>query len=42
MKTAFAMLVMLVALPACAAWAGERCDVPPQQRQSFEALGRFA
>ncbi len=42
MKPAFAMLVMLVALPASAAWAGERCDVPPQRRQSFEALGRLA
>lgn len=42
MRTTFAMLALLAALPATAAFAGETCNVPPQQRQSFEALGRLA
>src|SRR5690606_38980101 len=42
MRTTFAMLALLTALPATAAFAGETCNVPPQQRQSFEALGRLA
>lgn len=42
MKKTVAMLAFLVALPATAAWAGEKCDVPSEQRQSFEALGELA
>ena len=42
MRTTFPMLALLAALPATAALAGETCNVPPQQRQSFEALGRLA
>lgn len=38
MKKKLAMLAFLAALPATAALAGEKCDVPPEQRQSFEAL----
>lgn len=38
MKKKLAMLAFLAALPATAALAGENCDVPPEQRQSFEAL----
>ena len=33
---------LLGVLAATAAFAGEKCDVPPEQRQSFEALGRLA
>jgi hypothetical protein len=42
MKKTFAMLAFLAALPATAAFAGEKCDVPPEQRQSFEALSKLA
>jgi hypothetical protein len=42
MKKTVAMLAFLAALPATAALAGEKCDVPPEQRQSFEALGKLA
>lgn len=42
MKKTVAMLAFLVALPATAALADEKCDVPPEQRQSFEALGKLA
>lgn len=42
MKKTLAMLAFLAALPVTAALAGEKCDVPPEQRQSFEALGRLA
>ncbi|MGB3540108.1 MAG: PepSY domain-containing protein [Mesorhizobium sp.] len=42
MKKTVAMLAFLAALPATAALAGEKCDVPPAQRQSFEALSKLA
>ncbi len=42
MKKTLAMLAFLVALPVTAAFAGEKCDVQPEQRQSFEALGKLA
>jgi len=42
MKKTVAMLAFLAALPATAALAGEKCDVSPGQRQSFEALGKLA
>lgn len=42
MRSTIAMLALLAVLPATAAFAGEKCDVPPHQRQSLEALGRLA
>jgi hypothetical protein len=42
MKTSFTMLALLAMLPAGAALAGETCDVPPEKRQSVEALAKLA
>ena len=42
MRKTLAVLALLAVLPATAAFAGEACDVPPQKRQSFEALGKLA
>ncbi|KAB2663219.1 PepSY domain-containing protein [Brucella tritici] len=42
MRKTLAVLALLATLPATAAFAGEVCDVPPQKRQSFEALGKLA
>lgn len=42
MKKTLAMLAFLVALPATTALAAEKCDVLPEQRQSFEALAQLA
>jgi hypothetical protein len=42
MKKTVTMLAFLAAMPATAALAGEKCNVPPERRQSFEALGRLA
>lgn len=42
MKKTLTMLAFLAALPATAALAGEKCDVPPEQRQSLEALAQLA
>ncbi len=42
MRKTLAVLALLATLPATAAFAGEVCEVPPQKRQSFEALGKLA
>ena len=42
MKKSFTMLALLAMLPAGAAIAGEACDVPPEKRQSVEALAKLA